>query len=145
MTTPFSKFVIQYQTCTATTTGIDQTRTSPELRSDAHRLADAHEQERDQETEHHRQPDVRGGEDDGADERVPEDLVVQDRPEVREPDADALVPDQLEQAVLLEREPDEEVERVPEDQPDRDDDRRDQRVRDGDPSPETATPPGRER
>ena len=26
---PFSKFVIQYQTCTATTTGIDQTRTSP--------------------------------------------------------------------------------------------------------------------
>jgi hypothetical protein len=26
---PFWKFVIQYQTCTATTAGIDQTRTSP--------------------------------------------------------------------------------------------------------------------
>src|SRR3954453_9153265 len=31
--TPFSKFVIQYQTCTATTTGIDQTSTSPEVSS----------------------------------------------------------------------------------------------------------------
>ena len=28
-TTPFWKFVIQYQTWTATTAGIDQTRTSP--------------------------------------------------------------------------------------------------------------------
>src|SRR3954453_5350985 len=30
--TPFSKFVIQYQTCTATTTGIDQTSTSDDVR-----------------------------------------------------------------------------------------------------------------
>ena len=30
---PFWKFVIQNQTCTATTAGIDQTRTSPAVRS----------------------------------------------------------------------------------------------------------------
>ena len=31
MRTPFWKFVIQYQTWTATTTGIDQTSTSPDV------------------------------------------------------------------------------------------------------------------
>ena len=107
----------------------------PRAEQQPHRLADADEEQRDQQPEHHRQPDVRGGEDDRADERVPEDLVVQDRPVVGEPDADALVADQLEQAVPLQREPDEVVERVPEDQRDRDDDRRDQRVRDARPAP----------
>ena len=33
MRTPFWKFVIQYQTWTATTTGIDQTRTRPDVSS----------------------------------------------------------------------------------------------------------------
>ena len=33
MRTPFWKFVIQYQTWTATTTGIDQTSTRPDVRS----------------------------------------------------------------------------------------------------------------
>ena len=32
MRIPFWKFVIQYQTCTATTTGIDHASTSPALR-----------------------------------------------------------------------------------------------------------------
>ena len=88
--------------------------------------------------------DVDGREDDRADERVPEDLVVQDGAVVREPDVDALVPDQLEEPVALQRELDQPVERVAEDHRDHDDDRRDQAVRHGPaagPGPETASPP----
>ena len=70
-----------------------------------------------------RQRDVRDREDDGAQQRVPEDRVVQDRAVVREPDGDALVADQLEEAVALGRELDEPVERIAEDHRDRDDHR----------------------
>ena len=66
-----------------------------------------------------RQPDVGDREDDRAHERVPEDRVVQDGAVVVEPDPVALALDQLGQAVLLERERDELVERVAEDRRDR--------------------------
>src|SRR5205823_3454675 len=77
-----------------------------------------------------RQPDVRDGEDDRAEKRVPEDAVVEDAREVRPPDADALVRDQLREPVLLEREPEELVERVPEDRRKHGEHREDQEVRD---------------
>ena len=47
------------------------------------------------------------GEDDRAEKCVPEDAVVEDAREVRPPDADALVGDQLGKPVPLEREPEE--------------------------------------
>jgi hypothetical protein len=71
--TPFWKFVIQYQTWTATTAGIDQTSTSPVVSRTRTGVREPDEQQRDQRPEHHRQRDVRGGEDDRPDERVPED------------------------------------------------------------------------
>ena len=51
MRTPFWKFVIQYQTWTATTTGIDQTSTRPGREQHADDRADAHEQQREQRPE----------------------------------------------------------------------------------------------
>ena len=64
-----------------------------------------HEQQRDERAEHHRQPDVDDREDDRPLERRPEDVVVEERPVVVEADPRALVRDQLEEAVALEREP----------------------------------------
>ena len=61
-------------------------------------------------------------------QRVPEDRVVQDRAVVGEADRLALVLDQLEQPVLLEREPDEAVDRVAEHRADRHEHREDQPV-----------------
>ena len=81
---------------------------------EAHEAAELCEQQRDQRPEHHRQPDRDPGEHDGAQEHRPELAVVEDLRVVVEADPLALVRDQLEEAVLLERERDELVERVPE-------------------------------
>ena len=89
----------------------------------------ADEQEREQEAEHHRQRDVRGGEHDRPHERVPEHLVAEHRAVVVEPDPLPLALDQLGEPVPLERQRDELVERVAEDRPDRDDHGQDEEVR----------------
>jgi hypothetical protein len=62
---------------------------------------------------------------------VPEDLVVQDAPEVVQPDVDAVVLEQFEQLVALQRQPDEVVDRVAEDRGKYGDDRQDEQVRRG--------------
>ncbi len=54
---------------------------------------------------------------------------MEDAAEVREPDVDAVVRDELEQPVTLEREPNEVVDRVAEDRPDYRDDREDEEER----------------
>ncbi len=95
MRIPFWKFVIQYQTWTATTAGIDQARTRPGGEQNAHPRRDADEEERDQRAEADRERDVRGREDRGSQQRAPEDLVVQDGGVVVEPDPHALALDEL--------------------------------------------------
>ena len=88
------------------------------MRTDA---AHAHEQERDQHPEHHRQrrrsttvkTTVRRS-------VCQKTWSCRTEPVVAQADADALVPDQLEQAVLLRRELDEPVERIAEDHADHD-------------------------
>src|SRR5205085_4435513 len=82
--------------------------------------------------------------DDRAQERVPEDAVVEHGAEVVQADPLTLVPDQLEEAVMLEREPDEEVERVGEDRADHGDRRREEQVGPGEPGDGKTTPPERE-
>ena len=101
----------------------------PGGQEDPHGRREAHEQQREEQAEHHRQPDVRRGEDHRPDERVPEDRVAQHRAVVVEPDPLALALDQLGQAVPLEGEDDQPVERIPEDRADRDDHREDEEVR----------------
>jgi hypothetical protein len=56
---------------------------------------------------------------------------VEDAGEVVQPDVRPVVQDELVEAVLLEREPDEVVDRVAEDRREDDDDRQDEQVRDG--------------
>jgi hypothetical protein len=71
---------------------------------------------------------------------------VEDAAEVVQADVDALVLDQLEQAVALEREPDEAVDGIAEDRPEDGDDREDEDVRGragGEPAP--GEPPPRPR
>jgi hypothetical protein len=71
---------------------------------------------------------------------------VQDAAVVVQADGNPVVLQQLEQPVLLEREPDEVVDRIAEDRPDDEDDRREQEIRNGsarDPSA-AETPPGRD-
>ena len=84
----------------------------PDRQKQPHPCRNANEQQRDQRPAHDRQPDVDDREDDRTQERVPEHAVVEHEPEVVQADPLALVPDQLEQPVVLEREPDEVVERV---------------------------------
>ena len=55
--TPFWYFVIQYQTCTATTAGIAQARTSPAV-SRMRTGVEADKQQGDREAEHDGQADV---------------------------------------------------------------------------------------
>ena len=78
---------------------------------------------------------------------MPELAVGEDRGEVVQPDPLALVGDQLEEPVVLEREPAEEVDRVAEDRDDHDHGGQDQRIRDRGLGelrpPETAMPPER--
>ena len=112
-------FVIQSQTCTATTGGIAQASTSPAVSRIAHDRAHLRQQQRDQRADPDRQRDVGDREDDRPHQDVPEDGVVQDRAVVGPADARAVVRDQLEEPVLLEREPGEVVERVAEDRRDR--------------------------
>jgi hypothetical protein len=92
---------------------------------------DPDEQQRDERPEADRQADVGDGEDDRPEERVPEDGVVEDAAVVVQPDADPVVLQQLEQPVLLEREPDEVVDRIAEDRPDDEDDRGEEEIRNG--------------
>ena len=101
----------------------------PGGQQDAHRGRETDEQKGDREAEHHRQADVRRGEDDRPDEGVPEDLVSEHRAVVVEPDPLSLALDQLGKAVALEREDDEPVQRVPEDRADRHEHRQDEEVR----------------
>ena len=144
MSTPFWTFVIQIQTCTATTGGIAQTRMRPTVR----RMRTA-VQRRLRSSAISVPPtivrlDVDGGEDDRAQQRVPEDLVVEDAAEVLQPDVGAGAVDQLEEAEPLERDPDEVVDRVGQDRPEHEDDRCDEEVRHraaGDPAPAERTPP----
>jgi len=71
-------------------------------------------------------PTLHDREDHRPEDCVPEDLVVQDGGEVLEPDPLALVPNQLEQRVVLEREPDEAVDRIAKDRRERRNDGEDQ-------------------
>ena len=74
--------------------------------ADADDRADLDEQQREQRPDPDREADVDGREHDRAEERVPEDRVVEDGRVVLEPDPGALALDQLRQPVLLEREDD---------------------------------------
>ena len=91
--------------------------------------ADADEEQGEERPDPDRQADVRDREDHRAQQRVPEHGVVEDRRVVGGADPDALVLDQLHEAVLLEREHHELVERVAEDRDDRDQHRHQKPVR----------------
>src|SRR6476646_1060509 len=111
-----------------------------------HQRAQADEQERDEHPEHDREPDVHRREDHRPKQRVPEDRVGEDGSVVVEPDPGSGMSDQLEERVVLERELAEPVQRVPQNDADHDDDRRDQHVGNGaagGTAPDTAPPPGR--
>ena len=75
--------------------GIDQTSTSPDVSRMRTGVESRSEEQRDQRPDHHRQADVRCGEDDRPDERVPEDVVRQDGAVVLEADPFAVALDQL--------------------------------------------------
>jgi hypothetical protein len=75
---------------------------------------------------------------------VPEDLVVKDAAEVAEPDVGADAGCQVEKREVLERDPDEVVDRVGEDRREYEDDRCDEEIRNravGDPAPDERSPP----
>src|SRR6185312_16541064 len=76
-----------------------------------------------------------------SDDGVPEHVVAEHRPVVVEADPVTLVLDQLEEPVLLERQPDELVDRVAEEEDDRNRNGQDQSVRR---QRRTAAPPRRE-
>ena len=95
----------------------------------AHHAAELREQERNERAEAHREADVDGGEDHRPENHVPELAVAEDRRVVVKTDPLALVRDQLEEAVVLERQPDQVVERVSEHGRHDHSGRRDQRVR----------------
>jgi hypothetical protein len=61
---------------------------------------------------------------------VPEDAIAEDRAIVVKADPGSVVTDQLEEAVLLEGEDDELVERISEHRPDRGENRQDEEIRD---------------
>ena len=127
--TPFWKFVIQNQTWTATTTGIAQTRTRPAVRATRTIGLICTSSSAISVPRTMVKPTVAAVNTTVRSERVPEDVRVEDEREVVETDPLALALDQLEEAVLLERELDEVVERIGEDRPDDDDCRQQQPVR----------------
>jgi len=113
--------------------GAERERVEQQRRVGCGPAGDRHEEEREERPDPDRQTDAGGREHDRAHERVPEDLVAKDGLVVVEPDPRALPLDQLRQAVLLERERDELVQRVPENGPDDEEHRRDEEVGDGAP------------
>ena len=95
----------------------------------AHERAEPREQERDQRPEHHRQGDGHRGERHRPEQHRPELAVAEDRLVVVEADPLALVLDQLDEPVLLEREREQAVHRVAEHGHDHDERRQHEEVR----------------
>ncbi len=75
---------------------------------------------------------------------MPEDLIVENAAEVGQPDVRAGAVDEREQVEVLERDPDEVVDRIGQNRPEDEDDRRNEEVGDRaaeDPAPDERTPP----
>ena len=95
---------------------------------DAHRVAHLQKEHRDQRAKAHSQGDAGEREGQRADDDLVEEGVGQDRLVVAQADPFALVCDQLAEAVVLQRQPDQHAEGEGEDARDHRDARRDQRV-----------------
>ena len=116
---PFWTLVIHCQTWTPTTGGIDHTSTRATVTSSRTQVETRTSSSAISIPSPIVSPTLTSREEDRADQRVPEDRVAEDAREVRQPDVDAVVLDQLEQPVLLERELDQVDDRVAEYRPDR--------------------------